>query len=63
MLMLLIAKLSTKGFRYHERKTDKCQPSEKRYVYHVCMMKLYRDILKATVESFKIKDQFIRAKN
>lgn len=59
MLMLIIAEMSSRGAKYHQKQIDKYRETKKEYSYHVYMMKLYTDILELTLESHKLRDKYL----
>jgi hypothetical protein len=60
VLMTLIADLVSFGFKYHSRKSNKIDASEKRFAYHVYMMDLYTKILGLTLESDKLRKRYLK---
>lgn len=60
MLLFLMAELSIKGFKYHGKRSDKIPREDKKYAYHVYMMKIYHDILELTISSNRLKERYLK---
>lgn len=60
MLMFLIAELSIWGCKFHSKKSDKYAKEDKKFAYHVYMMKLYTEILKKALESGKLRERYLK---
>lgn len=58
--MLLIGELSSLGAKYHSKKSEKISDSDKKYAYHVYMLKLYTEILQLTLDSDKLRKRYIK---
>ena len=54
--------LSALGAMYHSHRSDKFEPSDRRFAYHVYMMKIYVDIMGHALQQRDLKERILDRK-
>lgn len=58
--MYLMSELSVLGCKYHDKKSNMYDNTNKKFAYHVYMMKLYTGILELTIDSNRLRNKYLK---